>query len=41
MHFCVGLATHATVIEKGQIVYSSSIAELKASDDIRRRYLAL
>lgn len=41
MHFCLGLATHATVIDKGQIVYTSGIEELKANDNIRQRYLAL
>jgi branched-chain amino acid transport system ATP-binding protein len=41
MHFCLGLATHATVIDKGQIVHASTIEALKADDNIRRRYLAL
>src|ERR1700704_4036279 len=41
MHFCLGLASHATVIDKGQIVYTSGIEELKANDTIRQRYLAL
>jgi len=41
MHFCLGLASHATVIDKGQIVYTATIEELKANDSIRRRYLAL
>ncbi len=41
MHFCLGLASHATVIDKGQIVYAAGIEELKANDAIRRRYLAL
>jgi len=41
LHFCLGVASHATVIDKGQIVHSSTIEELKANDDIRRRYLAL
>jgi len=41
MHFCLGLASHATVIDKGQIVYAAEIDELKANDAIRRRYLAL
>ena len=41
MHFCLGLASHATVIDKGQIVYTATIDELKANDAIRRRYLAL
>jgi branched-chain amino acid transport system ATP-binding protein len=41
MHFCLGLATHATVIDKGQIVHASTIEALKADDNVRRRYLAL
>lgn len=41
MHFCLGLASDATVIDKGKIVYRGSITELKANDDIRQRYLAL
>ena len=41
MHFCLGIATHATVIDKGQIVHASTIEALKADDNIRRRYLAL
>jgi branched-chain amino acid transport system ATP-binding protein len=41
MHFCLGLANRATVIDKGQIVYSASIEDLKANDNIRQRYLAL
>ena len=41
MHFCLGLASHATVIDKGQIVYTSTMEDLKANDNIRQRYLAL
>ncbi len=41
MHFCLGLASRATVIDKGQIVYSASIEDLKANNNIRQRYLAL
>ncbi|QDF37014.1 ABC transporter ATP-binding protein [Bradyrhizobium symbiodeficiens] len=41
MHFCLGLASHATIIDKGQIVYAAGIDELKANEVIRRRYLAL
>jgi len=41
MHFCLGLASHATVIDKGQIVYASTIEDLRANEAIRRRYLAL
>ena len=41
MHFCLGIASQATVIDKGQIVYSASIDDLKANAQIRQRYLAL
>jgi|GEM_PF-2704773 len=41
MHFCLGLASHATVIDEGRIVYTSCIDELKANDNIKRRDQAL
>jgi len=41
MHFCLKVATHATVIEKGQIVYRDTIENIRASDDIKQRYLAI
>ncbi len=41
MHFCLGIADHATVIDNGQIVYRDTIAALKADDEVRRRYLAM
>ena len=41
MHFCLGIASQATVIDKGQIVYSASIDDLKTNEQIRQRYLAL
>ena len=41
MHFCLGIASDAVVIDKGQIVYRDSIAALKANEDVRRRYLAM
>ncbi len=41
MHFCLDVATHATVIDKGQIVYSAPIAELRGNDGITQRYLAV
>jgi branched-chain amino acid transport system ATP-binding protein len=41
MHFCLGIASDATVIDKGQIVYRDTIAALKANDEVRRRYLAM
>ena len=41
MHFCLGIASDAAVIDKGQIVYRDTIAGLKANDEIRARYLAI
>ena len=41
MHFCLGIASDAVVIDKGQIVYADSIAALKADAEVRRRYLAM
>lgn len=41
MHFCLGIASDATVIDKGQIVYRDTIQNLKANDEIRQRYLAI
>ncbi len=41
MHFCLGVASDAVVIDKGQIVYRDTIAGLKANKDVRSRYLAM
>lgn len=41
MHFCLGLAQQAVVIDKGQIVYADTIAALRADEGVRKRYLAL
>jgi branched-chain amino acid transport system ATP-binding protein len=41
MHFCLGVASDAVVIDRGHIVYSADIAALRANEDVRRRYLAM
>ncbi|MXP65285.1 ABC transporter ATP-binding protein [Roseomonas sp. M0104] len=41
MHFCMGIATHATVIDKGQVVYSDTIAALRGNEAVMQRYLAV
>jgi branched-chain amino acid transport system ATP-binding protein len=41
MHFCLGIASHATVIDKGQIVYRDTIEALRSNDAVKSRYLAL
>jgi branched-chain amino acid transport system ATP-binding protein len=41
MHFCLGIATHATIIDKGQVVYRATIDDLRGNDAIVKRYLAV
>ncbi|HUF87585.1 MAG TPA: ABC transporter ATP-binding protein [Thermohalobaculum sp.] len=41
MHFCLKVATHAVVIDKGEVVYRDTIEALRASDDIKQRYLSI
>ena len=41
MHFCLGVATDAVVIDKGAIVYADTIAGLRANQEVRSRYLAM
>ncbi|HQT80136.1 MAG TPA: ABC transporter ATP-binding protein [Rhodopila sp.] len=41
MHFCLGVASDAVVIDKGQIVYRDTISGLKANKEVRSRYLAM
>jgi branched-chain amino acid transport system ATP-binding protein len=41
MHFCLEIATHVAVIDKGHIVYRDTLAGLRANDEVKRRYLAV
>ena len=41
MHFCLGIASHATIIDKGQIVYRDTIEALRQNEAVKSRYLAL
>ena len=41
MHFAELVADRAYVLEKGQIRYQASMAELAANEDVRRAYLSL
>jgi branched-chain amino acid transport system ATP-binding protein len=41
MHFCLSVATHATIIDKGQTVYRGTISELSAESAVTKRYLAV
>jgi branched-chain amino acid transport system ATP-binding protein len=41
VHFCLGIASHATVIDKGHIVYRDTIEALRRDEAVKSRYLAL
>lgn len=41
MRFCLRVATHATIIDKGEVVFGSTIEELRKNDEITHRYLAV
>ena len=41
LHFCLGLADSAVVIDRGSAVFSGSIQELGANDDVKQRYLSV
>jgi branched-chain amino acid transport system ATP-binding protein len=41
MHFCLHIATHVAIIDKGKIVYCNTTEALRADDDIKRRYLSV
>ena len=41
MHFCLKVATHAAVIDKGVVVFQDTIEALRASDEIKQRYLSV
>ncbi len=41
LHFCLGLADRAVVIDKGVDVFHGSIDELNTNDEIKQRYLSV
>ena len=41
LHFCLDIASHAVVIDKGQVVYTGSIADLRGDEVVMRKYLAV
>lgn len=41
LHFCLGLADRAVVIDKGKDVFCGTIADLNANADIKQRYLSV
>lgn len=41
MHFCLGVASDVTIVDRGRAVYHGTIEQLRANRDITQRYLAL
>ena len=41
LHFCLGLADRAVVIDKGTDVFCGTIAELNTNDEVKQRYLSV
>ena len=41
MHFCIAVAESVAIIDKGQIGYRGTVAELKRDQEITRRYLTV
>ena len=41
LHFCLGLADRAVVIDKGVDVFCGTIAELNANAEVKQRYLSV
>jgi len=41
LHFCLGLADRAVVIDKGTDVFVGTISELNDNADIKQRYLSV
>ena len=41
MHFCLHIASHVAVIDKGRIVYRDTAQALRSDDEIKRRYLSV
>jgi len=41
MHFCLKVATHCTVIDKGEIRFSGTVDELRQNEEVISRYLSV
>ena len=41
LHFCLDITSHAVVIDKGEVVYTGTVAALSADGAVRRKYLAV
>ena len=41
MHFCLGNASHAVIIDKRHVIYRDSNETLKADNEVRSRYLTV
>jgi len=41
LHFCLGLADRAVVIDRGRNVFEGTIGELRANAEVKQRYLSV
>lgn len=41
LYFCLSVASHATIIDNGHIVYCDTVADLRDNEDIKTRYLTV
>ena len=41
LHFCLDITSHAVVIDKGEVVYTGTVAALSADGAVMRKYLAV
>ena len=41
LHFCLDITSHAVVIDKGEVVYSGTVAALSADGAVMRKFLAV
>ena len=41
LHFCLGLADRAVVIDRGRDVFIGTIKELDHNEDVKRKYLSV
>jgi branched-chain amino acid transport system ATP-binding protein len=41
LHFCLGLADRAVVIDRGRDVFIGTIKELDQNEEVKRKYLSV
>lgn len=41
LHFCLGVATHVSVVDKGAVVHRATVEAMRADAGVRQRFLAV